>query len=312
MTSAKVAEKVVDKVVKVAAVLGAGQMGGGIAHVCALAGLTVHLYDAQAAALPRAQEGIAKNLARQVQKKTITAAAAQQAQAQITTQKALGAWLGEADFIVEAVSEDFAIKQRLYADVVPHLAADAVLASNTSSYSITRLAAPLPDAARFIGMHFMNPVPMMPLVEIIVGAHTSEAVVAATAALAERLGKQTVRARDYPGFITNRILMPMLNEAVFALFESVGGVEDIDRAMTLGMHHPMGPLTLADFIGLDTCLAVLNILHDGFQDPKFRPCPLLRQMVDAGCLGRKSGVGFYDYSSNPPRPAPRFAAQQHG
>ena len=296
----------------VVAVLGAGQMGGGIAHTCALAGAEVHLHDALPQALEKAPAGIAANMARQVKKEKITAAQAQEAQARIHTQAQVGGWLAQADFVIEAVNEDMAVKQKLYAAAAPHLAAHAVFASNTSSYSITTLAAHAPDASRFIGMHFMNPVPVMPLVEVIVGAHTSEDTYARTVALARQLGKQTVRASDYPGFIANRILMPMINEAAFALYEGVGGVEDIDRAMTLGMHHPMGPLTLADFIGLDTCLAVLHILHDGFQDPKFRPCPLLKKLVAAGCLGRKSGAGFYDYAHTPPQVAAMFAARANG
>lgn len=288
---------------KVVAVLGAGQMGNGIAHVCALAGLEVHLHDAHAPMLDKAQATIAANMARQVKKQHLTAEAAQAAQARLRIHAALDSWLTQADFAIEAINESFPAKQELYAAAAKHLAAEAILASNTSSYSITTLAAHAPDASRFIGMHFMNPVPVMPLVEVIVGAHSSAATVARTEVLAAHLGKQTVRASDYPGFLANRILMPMLNEAVFALYEGVGGVEDIDRTMTLGMHHPMGPLTLADFIGLDTCLAVLNTLHDGFQDPKFRPCPLLKKLVAAGCLGRKSGAGFYDYSAEPPQVA---------
>lgn len=284
------------------AVLGGGQMGSGIAHVAALAGCDTTLYDSDSAALKRAQENIADNMARQVKKGTISADQAQTAQARLTAQTQLGDWLNSAEFIIEAVYEEFTVKQQLYADIAPSLAAGAVLASNTSSYSITKLATGTASAENFIGMHFMNPVPMMPLVEIIVGTHTSNSTYQRTTALAAAMGKQTVLARDYPGFIANRILMPMLNEAMFVLYEGIGDVEDIDRAMTLGMQHPMGPLTLADFIGLDVCLAVLEVLYDGFRDPKFRPCPLLRNLVAAGCLGRKSGRGFYDYSGEQPRP----------
>ena len=291
------------------AVLGVGQMGGGIAHVCALAGLRTLLYDSQMAALPRAMEIIRANLARQVKKETITIAQADAATAVISTQAELGDWLQEADFVIEAVSEDLPVKHQLYEQVEALASATAVLATNTSSYSITELAAGTATPARFIGMHFMNPVPMMPLVEIILGAHTTAATYEQTAALASALGKQTVCANDYPGFITNRILMPMLNEAMFALHENVGGVEDIDRAMMLGMRHPMGPLALADFIGLDTCLAVLGVLYDGFQDARFRPCPLLKKLVAAGCLGKKSGIGFYDYRGETPVPAALFSVK---
>lgn len=294
--------------VQTVAVLGSGQMGAGIAQVCAAAALKVRLYDSSAAALARATESIAANLERQVQKQKISAVQAAEARAAIAAQESLGDWLQQADVVIEAVSESLPLKQQLYADIAPCLAGSAVLASNTSSYAIATLAESAPAPARFIGMHFMNPVPLMPLVEIIRGRHTADSTAQCIEALAQRLGKQTVRAGDSPGFITNRLLLPMLNEAAFALHENLGGVEDIDRAMTLGMRHPMGPLALADFIGLDTCLAILNVLHEGFRDDKYRACPLFAQLVADGCLGRKSGSGFYDYSEQPPRPAARFAA----
>ncbi|MCH9758389.1 MAG: 3-hydroxybutyryl-CoA dehydrogenase [Proteobacteria bacterium] len=289
------------------AILGAGQMGSGIAHVCALAGFSTLLYDNQAAALPQALQNIAANLARQVKKQSISNAQATAAQANIQTQTAIGSWLSAADFIIEAVSEDRAIKQALYQQVRPYVAADAIFASNTSSYAIGALAAATPNAANFIGMHFMNPVPMMPLVEIITATGTSEHAYQQTQALAQKLGKQTIRAADRPGFITNRVLFPLLNEAAHVLHEGTGNVCDIDNAMKLGMNHPMGPLALADFIGLDTCLAILNVLYEGLQEEKFRPCPLFAELVAAGCLGRKSGVGFYDYRTDTVQPAARFS-----
>lgn len=277
------------------AVLGAGQMGGGIAHVCALAGLAVEVYDCDAGALGRVADGIAVNLRRQVRKGAVTAEAADAALGRVRTRAAPGGWLGEAAFVIEAVNECFEVKRALFVEVGRFLGGEAVLATNTSSYSIGELAVHAPNAGRFVGMHFMNPVPMMPLVEVVGGVRTEAAVVEAVAVLARRLGMTPVFVQDYPGFVANRVLMPMLNEAMFVVFEGVGGVLEVDRAMVLGMRHPMGPLRLADFIGLDTCLAVLNVLYAGFLDAKFRPCPLLKKLVAAGCLGRKSGVGFYDY-----------------
>ena len=277
------------------AVLGAGQMGGGIAQACAVAGFRADLHDKNPDQLARAQESIARRVARLAEKKQLSPEAAEAAVARVVARPAIGAWLEDAEFAVEAVAENISVKRAVLGEVRARIRPQAVLATNTSSISITELAAGLPHPENFIGMHFMNPVPVMPLVEIIPGAETSAAAVSRAESLARELGKTPARAADYPGFITNRILMPMLNEAFFARMENIGGVADIDLSMKLGMNHPMGPLELADFIGLDTCLAVLRIMHEGFGDPKFRPCPLLIKMVSAGRLGRKSGVGFYDY-----------------
>lgn len=285
------------------AVLGAGQMGGGIAHVCALAGRRVDLHDSSAAQLDGALGAVGRNLGRQVSKGSVTRERADAALGAIAPRPALGDWLGDADFVVEAIVEDAAAKRALYAEVAPRMGADAVLATNTSSCSVTALGRGCGREPRFIGMHFMNPAPLMPLVEVVRGADTSDRTVERTERLARDLGKETVRSEDYPGFVTNRILMPLINEAAFALHEGVGTVDAIDRAARLGLGHPMGPLALADLIGLDTCLAIMRVLLDGFGDPKFRPCPLLVRLVDAGRLGRKSGTGFYDHRSDPPVPA---------
>ena len=289
--------------VKTIAILGAGQMGGGIAQVCALAGLRADLHDSNPDQLARAVESVSRRIFRLAEKGATPKEHAAEAVKRIFPQPEMGKWLENADFAVEAVAENAEIKRAVLRQARSRLRKDAVLATNTSSISITELAAGLPHPENFIGMHFMNPVPMMPLVEVIPGAETSAETVARVESLARELGKTSARAADYPGFITNRILMPMLNEAFFARMENIGGPADIDLSMKLGMRHPMGPLELADFIGLDTCLAVLRVMHQGFGDPKFRPCPLLVKMVAAGRLGKKSGVGFYDYRGEQPVPA---------
>ncbi len=280
--------------VRTLGVVGAGQMGRGIAQVCAMADRHVILHDTDEGILAAAMTAIDGSLQSAVGKGRISQVDKATALQQIKKTVDLGD-LRACDFVVEAVSEDLALKLRIF-EALDGLCRDgAILASNTSSLSITRLAAATRRPESVIGMHFMNPVPAMKLVEIISGQRTSAAVVETTRALASALGKTAVESQDLPGFISNRILMPMINEAIFTLHERVGTREDIDAVMTLGMRHPMGPLALADLIGLDTCLSILEVLHRGFGDPKYRPCPLLRRMVDAGLLGRKSGRGFYDY-----------------
>jgi 3-hydroxybutyryl-CoA dehydrogenase len=287
--------------VKKIGVIGAGLMGNGIAHVATLAGLDVVLMDVNAGALEKALATIGKNMERQVQKGGIQAADRDAALKRIATATD-NAHFGDCDIVIEAATENEAVKQKIYAALCPKLRPDAILATNTSSIPITRLAAATDRPGRFLGMHFFNPVPMMKLVEVIRGLATEDAAVATVRALAERMGKTMVEAADYPAFVVNRILCPMLNEAVFALMEGVGDVAAIDAGMKLGANHPMGPLELADFVGLDTLLSVLKVLHEGLGDPKYRPCPLLAKYVEAGWLGRKSGRGFYDYSVTPPRP----------
>lgn len=282
-------------------VIGAGQMGSGIAHVAALAGFDIVMTDIAQERLDAARAGIAKNLARQVAKSAVTQAAADAALARIAGTVALSE-LGDCDLTIEAATENPGIKAKILADLCLHLKPDAVIATNTSSISITLLAAGTNRPDRFIGMHFFNPVPMMRLVEIIRGLPTSDATAAAVTAVAQRMGKTAIAAADSPSFIVNRVLVPMLNEAMFALGEGVGSVRDIDAGMMLGANHPMGPLTLADFVGLDTVLAILKVMQDGFGDPKYRPAPLLVKYVEAGWLGRKSGRGFYDYAG--PEPVP--------
>ena len=281
--------------IEVIGVVGAGQMGNGIAHVAAQAGYQVLLNDISDAALDKARATIERNLARQLKKGRISEedAAATIARVSTTTDQAT---LGDAHLIVEAATENVDLKYRIFEGISKVASPDALLASNTSSISITAIAAHTDRPDRVMGMHFMNPVPVMKLVELIRGLATTQETYDAVEAVAQKMGKTTVEGRDMPGFIVNRVLMPYINEAVFALYEGIGSVEDIDVAMKLGTNVPMGPLTLADFIGLDTCLAIMEVLHGGLGDGKYRPCPLLRKYVEAGWLGRKSGRGFYTYA----------------
>ncbi len=277
-------------------VIGAGQMGNGIAHVFATSGMAVTMVDVSADALARGKGTIEKNLDRQVKKGSLEAAAKDAALARIATSTDLGA-AHDATLVVEAASENPALKFKLFADLDGIAPTGAILATNTSSISITEIAARTKRPEQVIGMHFMNPVPVMQLVEVIRGLATSDATTATVMAMAKTLGKTPVEVNDFPGFVSNRILMPMINEAVYCLMEGVGTPEAIDTVMKLGMNHPMGPLTLADLIGLDTCVSILEVLHQGLGDPKYRPCPLLRKYVAAGWLGRKSGRGFYVYGA---------------
>jgi len=287
--------------IKTIGVIGAGQMGSGIAHVAALSGFAVRLGDVDPKALERSIQGIDKNLTRQVARGKVKEEDRVAALRRISTGTGFEMY-GDCQLVIEAASEKEAVKREIFKQLVPHLAPDAIIASNTSSISITRLAAATDRPERFMGMHFMNPVPVMTLVELIRGIATDEPTFKTIHDLALKLGKTPIAAEDFPAFIVNRILLPMINEAVYVLHEGVGSVEAIDTAMKLGANHPMGPLELADFIGLDTCLAVMQVLYEGLADSKYRPCPLLVKYVEAGWLGRKASRGFYDYRGEKPVP----------
>jgi 3-hydroxybutyryl-CoA dehydrogenase len=281
---------------KKVAVIGAGTMGNGIAHVFAQSGYDVNLIDISEQALARGIDTISKNMDRQVKKETMTEADKSASLGRIQTFTDLAAGVADRALVVEAATENLELKLKIFTHMDKYSPADAILATNTSSISITKIASATQRPSKVIGMHFMNPVPLMKLIEIIKGYDTTAEVLEDIMALSRDLGKDPVEVNDYPGFVANRILMPMINEAIYTLYEGVAGRDEIDTVMRLGMNHPMGPLTLADFIGLDVCLAILRVLHEGFGNPKYAPCPLLVNMVNAGHLGRKTGRGFYDYS----------------
>lgn len=282
-------------------VIGAGQMGNGIAHVLSQSGYSVLLNDVNQDALERAVERVRKNMDRQLRSGKISEDEINAAMGRIKTTLDL-AELGSSDLIIEAATEDESVKQKIFDSVLPHLKPETILTSNTSSISITRLASRTDRPEKFMGFHFMNPVPVMQLVELIRGIATDQDTYNSCLEVVNSLGKTAASAEDFPAFIVNRILMPMINEAVYTLYEGVGSVQSIDQSMKLGANHPMGPLELADFIGLDTCLAIMNVLHDGLADTKYRPCPLLTKYVEAGWLGRKTQRGFYDYRGETPVP----------
>jgi 3-hydroxybutyryl-CoA dehydrogenase len=282
-------------------VIGAGQMGNGIAHVLSQSGYSVLLNDVNQDALERAVQRVRKNMDRQLRSGKISEDEINTAMGRIKTTLDL-AELGTSDLIIEAATEDESVKQKIFDSVLPHLKPETILTSNTSSISITRLASRTDRPEKFMGFHFMNPVPVMQLVELIRGIATDQETYNSCLEVVNSLGKTAASAEDFPAFIVNRILMPMINEAVYTLYEGVGSVQSIDQSMKLGANHPMGPLELADFIGLDTCLAIMNVLHDGLADTKYRPCPLLTKYVEAGWLGRKTQRGFYDYRGEIPVP----------
>jgi len=282
-------------------IIGAGQMGNGIAHVCSLAGIPVVINDIAPPRLKEALATINGNMSRQVSRKRITEEQKQAALKLISTVETYDG-LSDCDLVIEAATEKEEIKRKIFTELCPSLKPETLVASNTSSISITRLAAATDRAEKFIGIHFMNPVPLMELVELIRGIATADATFEAAKEFVTKLGKTIAVAEDFPAFIVNRILLPMINEAIYTLYEGVGNVEGIDTAMRLGAHHPMGPLELADFIGLDTCLSVMQVLHEGLADSKYRPCPLLVKYVEAGWLGKKAGRGFYDYRGAKPVP----------
>jgi 3-hydroxybutyryl-CoA dehydrogenase len=287
--------------IKTIGVIGAGQMGSGIAHVCAAAGLDVRLHDLNEERINAGLANVNGHMARQVSKGHLSEEDRQRALSRIKPALRYED-LGACDLVIEAATENEEVKRKIFAALSPNLKPDALIGTNTSSISITRLAASTDRPERFIGIHFMNPVPVMQLVELIRGIATDEATFESARAFIEKLGKTSTVAEDFPAFIVNRILMPMINEAIYTLYEGVGSVDGIDTAMRLGANHPMGPLQLADFIGLDTCLSVMQVLHDGLADSKYRPCPLLVKYVEAGWLGRKSKRGFYDYRGEKPVP----------